>query len=768
MKINNIDTKDISVVVQGAITRGVIEKCLNSIRKYLPGATIILSTWEGSDVSNLDYDKLLLNKDPGASGYRENVYKNPEKKIPNNINRQILSTLNGLKIVETKYAMKLRTDFELFGNKFLKYFDQFPKNTNDNNIKIFEKKVLAFVFLPEDSAKIPFYISDHSFFGLSDDLLKLFDIPLQNTTENMWMENHEPANKELFIKYFCTPSSRFSPETYIVLNAFNKINNNIFNIVRDWTDDSESNLKLGEKFIVNNFIVLDSRQYNIRAIYKKYLSVLIHYRSFERYIELYKKYCDINFLPSIKLIGFVEYFNIDKEINKIKKNIFKILQLINNIFKFLIIPIKILLYSFKIIFKIFYTIIISFLNNNYKFILFKLKKELLKNNKKNKNKIAIFVGSSGAIAEWTIKTHSINTDDYDIFVDAKKYKEYLSILSFKKNNINNIYPFYLYKKFKKRLTYKAKIFVLGDSYHNINALSEAINSKNEKNRYLLIHDGCLFGLLYTYIKEENIDNFISKYYKNKKINTQKLYTSFLENKIFFIKPIIELTSINNIIALDKKVKELILKDNSNNKDLKIESIFLPTEEINNVDNINLKEEKEQYILGIFGGFNPEKKPIDKILKALEILNKKLKVKLIIVGSGVEKFFQEKKYSKNNIQIFEKPDSKLWLKLLNSVDLALELREEWFGYSSGVISELTGLKKKILITDAWCPDDLKDYYYTASQDVSCEELSNIIEKILKNQITKKQISNYIFEKYGFNSLSNKIKEIVINNLGEKDE
>ena len=64
MLINNIDTKDISVVVQGAIDKGYTPLCLKSIIKYLPESEIILSTWEGREVDNLDYDVLILSEDP--------------------------------------------------------------------------------------------------------------------------------------------------------------------------------------------------------------------------------------------------------------------------------------------------------------------------------------------------------------------------------------------------------------------------------------------------------------------------------------------------------------------------------------------------------------------------------------------------------------------------------------------------------------------------------------------------------------------------------
>ena len=54
MIVNGIDTKDISVVVQGAVDKINTPKCLESIRKFLPCAEIVLSTWEGTDVTGLD------------------------------------------------------------------------------------------------------------------------------------------------------------------------------------------------------------------------------------------------------------------------------------------------------------------------------------------------------------------------------------------------------------------------------------------------------------------------------------------------------------------------------------------------------------------------------------------------------------------------------------------------------------------------------------------------------------------------------------------
>ena len=111
---------DISIVVQGAVDKTETPKCLKSIRQYLPNAEIILSTWEGTDLSCIEglYDKLVLSKDPGGVFYEK-------KKYYQNINRQIVSTKAGLELAERKFIMKLRSDLIFTNNTFLDYFEKF-------------------------------------------------------------------------------------------------------------------------------------------------------------------------------------------------------------------------------------------------------------------------------------------------------------------------------------------------------------------------------------------------------------------------------------------------------------------------------------------------------------------------------------------------------------------------------------------------------------------------------------------------------------------
>ncbi|MGQ9806153.1 MAG: WavE lipopolysaccharide synthesis family protein [Chlorobiales bacterium] len=172
-----ISSCGISVVVQGPIHHqdDLTKRVLKSVRTHLPDAELILSTWNGSDVSGLDCDVLLLNDDPGAINGN------------NNVNRQIVSTRNGLEKASRKYAMKLRTDTLLTGTGFLDVFNLYPERRDD--FKVFERKIVIPTIYTRHPLHFSFYSgvfhffhpSDIFQFGLKTDLWSLWNIPLSTT-----------------------------------------------------------------------------------------------------------------------------------------------------------------------------------------------------------------------------------------------------------------------------------------------------------------------------------------------------------------------------------------------------------------------------------------------------------------------------------------------------------------------------------------------------------------------------------------------------------
>lgn len=285
---NNIFLKDISVVVQGPIDKIVTLKCLKSIKKYLPHAEIILSTWEGSDIDILDglYDKVVLNKDPGFSFYS----KDKNSKL-NNVNRMIVSSKAGLDLVTTKYVLKFRTDLYLTGNSFLKYFNKF-NSYNNEHLRVAEKRILSCAkYARNPNCKdnpYPMHPSDIIFFGLTSDVKKVYDIPLMNNEDANYFRHHKNTFNNNML-------SRYLPEQHIWVNYLNykKCNNAV--------DCNKENIKDSELSFANNLVILSKFQLNIRSDKKDFFSSLPHgcYTNYS-WLKMYKKYSDNNYYISIK------------------------------------------------------------------------------------------------------------------------------------------------------------------------------------------------------------------------------------------------------------------------------------------------------------------------------------------------------------------------------------------------------------------------------------------------------------------------------------
>lgn len=302
-----IDSKDISVVVQGAIG-DVTQRCLLSIRKVLPKATIILSTWEGTDVSGLEYDEVVFNQDPGSTETYLADYS-PKKK--NNLNRQIVSTLNGLKKVKTKYALKMRTDFIMKHAGFTDWFDKFPKRTKE--FMVFTHKVVSYSGALKDMI---FHPCDFMYFGLTEDLLLLFDIPLQNKEDAYYFNS-----PQIIFGHEYFHSHRFSPEQHIWIECLKKKYPKQMSEVEDLCDMTEENQRNSEMSYLNNFIGIDCQFFGVEPMKKDLLClnrpVPKRLLSTSEYIELYQKKLDSNYHMPFCVWWAEKYYKIMRGIHEI-------------------------------------------------------------------------------------------------------------------------------------------------------------------------------------------------------------------------------------------------------------------------------------------------------------------------------------------------------------------------------------------------------------------------------------------------------------------
>lgn len=290
--------QDISVVVQGPVIGGLhvvparqlTQRCLRSIRRHLPHAEIVLSTWRGSDVDGLDYDTLVESDDPGACLQNDSLY------VWNNSNRQIVTTNAGLARASGAYVAKIRSDMLMTGSDWLRYFGRF--RARNERWRIVEDRILGCTVFARNpncrSSPYPYHPSDWFFFGRKTDLTLLWAIPLQPEpdTSRYFASRPRPFPD-------CVPSNlmRYTPEQYLWISFLRKHQPLTFEHCHDLAHDA---LGTSELSIANNLVLLEPKQLSLRFL--KYRIPLHEFPTLYTHgdwLRLYRKYCDPTFKPRV-------------------------------------------------------------------------------------------------------------------------------------------------------------------------------------------------------------------------------------------------------------------------------------------------------------------------------------------------------------------------------------------------------------------------------------------------------------------------------------
>lgn len=312
-----IKSKDISIVVQGAIDKEHTKGCLESIRKHFPEAEIVLSTWENSNVEGLEYDVIVYNIDPGAYLI--------ETGISDNLKRQIVSTMGGIKKASRKYVLKTRADINFNGKKFLKYFDKF--NKFESKYRVFEKRIIINSCYTRDSqtSMYLYHPSDWVLFGLKEDIETFFDVPEPDFSEN----------SEYFIYTRPRILRKYAPEQYIFYNCLLKKNKKV--IFKDPEHITKKARLDSERYIINNFVTLDYQKlFEIDFLKYNFLDHMHRGRVYSYYdfLCLYKKYCDNDFRFPFKY-RWKSDLGIETSINRLNYHVERFMSPIKYCFKFI-------------------------------------------------------------------------------------------------------------------------------------------------------------------------------------------------------------------------------------------------------------------------------------------------------------------------------------------------------------------------------------------------------------------------------------------------
>jgi len=174
--------ENISVVIQGPLYRDLspernIFTCIASIRKCLPAAEIVVSTWRHEDTAGIEADQIIALDDPG---YFVDVSGNQI-----NTNRMLHSTLSGIQATTRRYVMKLRADHNLTSTALAVIGES--EDATPEEPKLFETPITVTTLYIRDPKQVPmlFHLSDLVQFGKREDMLKLWNQPLLKEADTL-------------------------------------------------------------------------------------------------------------------------------------------------------------------------------------------------------------------------------------------------------------------------------------------------------------------------------------------------------------------------------------------------------------------------------------------------------------------------------------------------------------------------------------------------------------------------------------------------------
>lgn len=252
-----MEYKDISVVVSGPVYKEWTYETINSIKKILPGAEIIFSTWEGENTEGLNVDCVVFNKDPGNF----EILDEEGGIAINNLNRQIVSTRQGILRASNKFVLKIRAESIIRSDNFLQYWDKY--SLYDQKYKFVKSRIIAVWGGRSASGhRYVFNICDWYFFGYKEDILNLWDIPLLGG--NTFFRGPKVDGR-------CSYLYNMHEENYLAVSFANKYIN-----VGYFIDDREELNRKWVNFLVNNFVCTGLNKYGITSLKHPVYSIFKH------------------------------------------------------------------------------------------------------------------------------------------------------------------------------------------------------------------------------------------------------------------------------------------------------------------------------------------------------------------------------------------------------------------------------------------------------------------------------------------------------------
>lgn len=228
----------LTILLQGKIEIEHRIPILKMVEAF-PDASFILSCWVQDEIPE---ELLTINKITVVRNYDLPPPTKVGSKL-NNINRQLFSTREGLKHVKTEFVCKLRTDTFFKNSKVINIYNKLISSSSPP--KTFTQRVLGLTLTSINPCsgpeKLLFHPCDWLFFGLTNDVASLFDIPLL-------------PDEDFFVVDHSTYPARIRAEQYYYVEHLKKSE---ISTIRNCGEYSAELYRLSDGLLLTDFILVN-------------------------------------------------------------------------------------------------------------------------------------------------------------------------------------------------------------------------------------------------------------------------------------------------------------------------------------------------------------------------------------------------------------------------------------------------------------------------------------------------------------------------------
>ncbi|WP_306591934.1 glycosyltransferase [Geothrix sp. 21YS21S-4] len=291
-----------------------------------------------------------------------------------------------------------------------------------------------------------------------------------------------------------------------------------------------------------------------------------------------------------------------------------------------------------------------------------------------------------------------------------------------------------------REKYDAAILQMGNGPHHLSSLQawqKALPHLNAK-KWIYLHEAQLLRLWKEMVTHPlELEDFYRNYYPDRHFNLEDLYSPNSQESLVprGIRPLVSLANPDLVIVNSAFCKMLVEQDLdgwTSAPSVEIRQLFHPIPQFSLPFSVNQKQKEEPLRIGHFGNAGGEKS-LALVFRAMEMLRDRKAVTFVLAGFGVGRVVARHGLNRHAwVEVHDSPSHPELLRLMASVDGAIQLRFPSQGESSGVVNQLLGMGKPIIVTSVGAFAELGSAVFPVSPTVEAEELAHVIQEMLEKR------------------------------------